>query len=246
MEVKEKTSSLLEDLIKTNKIVNAYIFYGMNGLALKGAAFFLVEQYFSTKNDFKLSEDNLNNLPDLLYFSTENSSIKVDDIHSIQERIKYGPSSYDRMFVIIDQADLFTVQAANAFLKTLEEPIDGITFILLTTRFKQLIPTIRSRCQHLYVPDQQQFNLNLNLTSNTTPNIELISFNDFIELDKVEKFNHIEQLAKEKVTAKQQIDFWIKTAFEKENHSYVFKLLEIRNHLEFNVNVRLQLEQLIL
>ncbi|MAH80393.1 MAG: hypothetical protein CMP39_01740 [Rickettsiales bacterium] len=246
MTVEHKTSLLIDDLIKTNKIVNGYVFYGSDATILRKTSFYLVEQFFSQDSPITLNEENITNIPDLLYFSTEASSIKVDDIQFIQNRIKYGPSVYKRLFVIIDQADLLTVQAANAFLKTLEEPLDNISFLLLTTRFKQLIPTIRSRCQHLYIGENQEFKLDFKFDDPTTNTLDLLSFSDFIQLDQLDKFNHIEIIAKDKPIAKQQIDYWIKTAFEKHHNDFVFKLLDIRNRLEFNVNVRLQLEQLIL
>ena len=120
-------------------------------LYYNNAAYYFVEQYFNKKALFSLTADTLKNTPDLYVFSAETNSIKIEDIRHIQERAKYGPSQQNQLFVIIEHADQLTVQAANAFLKTLEEPLDRITFILLTTKFKQLIPTIVSRSQSLFI-----------------------------------------------------------------------------------------------
>lgn len=51
--------------------------------------------------------------------------------------------------VIIKDADLMNAPAANAFLKTLEEPAAGTLFILTTSTLGDILPTVRSRCQHI-------------------------------------------------------------------------------------------------
>jgi DNA polymerase-3 subunit delta' len=51
-----------------------------------------------------------------------------------------------RRVVIVDPADAMNVQAQNALLKTLEEPPDGTTLVLLAANADALLPTIRSRC----------------------------------------------------------------------------------------------------
>ena len=80
-----------------------------------------------------------------------------------------------RLFVIIEKADLLTTQASNAFLKSLEEPLDGVTFILLTHRVKSLLPTILSRCQTYYLPSTQS-TIPESLIAITE--FETLSFND--------------------------------------------------------------------
>lgn len=50
-------------------------------------------------------------------------------------------------FVIINGAERITVQAANALLKSVEEPPEGCHFIFITSQISQVLPTIRSRCQ---------------------------------------------------------------------------------------------------
>ena len=52
-------------------------------------------------------------------------------------------------FVLIDEADTLTVEAANALLLTLEEPPDGTIFILITARPQALLSTVRSRSQRV-------------------------------------------------------------------------------------------------
>ncbi len=71
----------------------------------------------------------------------------IDDIRDLRERVKYAPSQLRVKFYIVDEAHQITGAAANAFLKTLEEPPVHTRFVLATTDPEELLPTIVSRCQ---------------------------------------------------------------------------------------------------
>ncbi len=71
----------------------------------------------------------------------------IDDIRELRERVKYAPAQLRVKFYIIDEAHQITGAAANAFLKTLEEPPGHTKFVLATTDPEELLPTIVSRCQ---------------------------------------------------------------------------------------------------
>ncbi|HEY7036314.1 MAG TPA: DNA polymerase III subunit gamma/tau [Thermomicrobiales bacterium] len=71
----------------------------------------------------------------------------IDDIRELRERVKYAPTQLRTKFYIIDEAHQITGAAANAFLKTLEEPPGHTKFVLATTDPEELLPTIVSRCQ---------------------------------------------------------------------------------------------------
>jgi len=79
-------------------------------------------------------------------------SIRVDQIRAMQKRLTTRPTLGDRRAIIIDPADDMEVSAANALLKSLEEPPAGTFFILVTHRPARLLPTIRSRCRLLRFP----------------------------------------------------------------------------------------------
>jgi DNA polymerase-3 subunit delta' len=74
-------------------------------------------------------------------------SIKVASIRDIKKKLMLSGSGFNRRFVIILDAEKMLTEAANAFLKTLEEPQDNITIICVTSRIEQLLSTIKSRCQ---------------------------------------------------------------------------------------------------
>lgn len=71
----------------------------------------------------------------------------IDDIRDLRERVKYAPTLLPYKFYIVDEAHQITGAAANAFLKTLEEPPAHTKFVLATTDPEELLPTIVSRCQ---------------------------------------------------------------------------------------------------
>ena len=75
------------------------------------------------------------------------SNRSIDDIRQLRERVNYAPGSLWRKVYIIDEVHMLTDAASNALLKTLEEPPQHVMFVLATTEFHKVLPTIVSRCQ---------------------------------------------------------------------------------------------------
>jgi len=92
--------------------------------------------------------DNLNH-PDIEWFEPEGkiATIKIEKIRSLQRSISL--KSYEAKWKVytILEADCMRDEAANALLKTLEEPPAGAILILTTSNINKLLPTIVSRCQ---------------------------------------------------------------------------------------------------
>lgn len=80
-------------------------------------------------------------------------SISVDQIRGMQTRLNTRPTLGSRRVIIIDPADELELSAANALLKSLEEPPVGSFFMLVTHRLGRLLPTLRSRCRVLRFPN---------------------------------------------------------------------------------------------
>ncbi len=101
--------------------------------------------------------------PDLTLVATPDDEwIKVDTIRDVIELAWTGPTVAPRRFFLIDGADRMTNEAANALLKTLEEPPALSHFILLTESYQRVIPTIRSRCGRIsYRPLPDSFVLSV-------------------------------------------------------------------------------------
>ncbi len=75
------------------------------------------------------------------------SNRRIDEIRELRERVNYAPNQARYKVYIIDEVHMLTNEAANALLKTLEEPPPHVIFILATTEAHKMLPTILSRCQ---------------------------------------------------------------------------------------------------
>ncbi len=79
-------------------------------------------------------------------------NITVDQVRAMQQRLTTRPTLGSRRAIVIDPADDLEKGAANALLKSLEEPPVGTFFLLVAHRLGRLLPTIRSRCRVLAFP----------------------------------------------------------------------------------------------
>jgi len=87
--------------------------------------------------------------PDVEIVSPEGNFIRKEEISTINLHAVYRPFEARAKVYVFLEADSFNLDAANAFLKTLEEPPPHVYFILVTDRPERLLPTIVSRCQSL-------------------------------------------------------------------------------------------------
>lgn len=79
-------------------------------------------------------------------------NITVEQVRGMQQRLNTRPTLGSRRAIVIDPADDLEKGAANALLKSLEEPPAGTFFFLVAHRLGRLLPTIRSRCRVLPFP----------------------------------------------------------------------------------------------
>ncbi len=77
------------------------------------------------------------------------AEISIDQIREMQHSANLPPFEGRHKVFIIDGAELLSIEAANCLLKTLEEPVGGVIFILLTRNDRLLPATVVSRCQRL-------------------------------------------------------------------------------------------------
>lgn len=77
------------------------------------------------------------------------TQISVEQVRSIPDFINVSSHRGGSKVILVHPAEALNVNAANALLKSLEEPPPGTYFLLVTHRSHQLLPTIKSRCQHI-------------------------------------------------------------------------------------------------
>jgi len=86
--------------------------------------------------------------PDIIYLrkNEDKAEMTVDVIRSLTADVTVVPNEAERKVYILPDAALMNANASNAFLKLLEEPPKYVVFILMGSRLKDFLPTIRSRC----------------------------------------------------------------------------------------------------
>jgi DNA polymerase-3 subunit delta' len=87
--------------------------------------------------------------PDVHLIAPDGPSIKIEAVRELQHAVSLSTVEGRYRVVIIDEFDRATISAANALLKTLEEPPGMVVLLLTATRLESLLPTIVSRCQIL-------------------------------------------------------------------------------------------------
>ena len=98
------------------------------------------------------------NHPDVHYIHADGNQIKVDQIRALCQSLTSTAQQGGKRVAVIFNSERLNLAAANALLKTLEEPGDGVMILLHTDSGSQLLPTITSRCQLLpfTIPSRQQ------------------------------------------------------------------------------------------
>ena len=150
----ERAIRLLQQALTRARIAQAYLFYGPSGTGKKLTAVQFTKALYceSATADacdrcISCSKIDTGNHPDVLTVRAEGPSIGIEQVRAIQHHLSYRPYEQQRITVIIDGCELLTAPAANALLKTLEEPPDCALLILLTGKRAALPLTLISRCQ---------------------------------------------------------------------------------------------------
>ena len=145
---------ILRRALAKGRIAHAYLFSGPEGIGKRLMAMALaraivcLEQRGCGNCRACRKIDHLNH-PDLHILEPAGNSIKIEQIRILQRDLNFKPLEAPRKICMIEQADAMTVGAANALLKTLEEPRGDTLLILLSAQPNRLLETIRSRCQSL-------------------------------------------------------------------------------------------------
>lgn len=87
-----------------------------------------------------------------VHLAEKKSQIVVDQIRQLNAFVYLSRSYEGSRVVIISPVERLNINAANSLLKTLEEPPEKTVLILVSSNPSELIPTIRSRCQVLHLP----------------------------------------------------------------------------------------------
>ena len=175
----------LKTLSDNGRLPTKILFTGYKGCGKCTLALHLINYILSKNEEFKydilnnqIDENNksykliLNSSSPNFYYINLKKDKKTIDVNQIRELINFcNKSSFNNLprFILIDNSEFLNLNSSNALLKILEEPNEGIFFILINNS-KNILPTIKSRC----------LNYRINLSNDQTLNIVNNLINDDI------------------------------------------------------------------
>ena len=152
-----KVREFLRSCVSSDRVSHAYLFCGPAGSNKTQAAYAFARAILCEGNPCADCEGCTSQAcrhivrkahPDVHYLAPEGAQgYVVDQIRDVMADTLLAPIQAKRKVYIIDRVDLLGAAAANAFLKTLEEPPSDVVLILLGRTRESVLPTIVSRCQ---------------------------------------------------------------------------------------------------
>lgn len=146
----DKIKKRLLHLIETDRMPHAMIFAGPAGLGKTlmaiGTASALLQRPVLTSWQEHQEEAMLRDRDDVYFLAPQGAMLKVDQFRQLQEQLMLMGSLDSKRLCIIDHVETMNKEFANRMLKILEEPPQGVYFILVTNQVDMLLPTIISRC----------------------------------------------------------------------------------------------------
>ena len=151
----------LQKLIISKQFVSSYLFFGPEDVGKKTLVNFFVKSIFCFENqgttNFPCSEcKDCKDIDKKIHpgyieinLEEDKKNISIDQIRELKERLYLTSASGSYKVAIIYQADLLSLEAANALLKLIEEPPKNSIIILITKKVENILPTIRSRTQNI-------------------------------------------------------------------------------------------------
>lgn len=152
-----KVREFLRSCVSSDRVSHAYLFCGPAGSNKTQAAYAFARAILCEGDPCADCEGCTSQAcrhivrkahPDVHYLAPEGAQgYVVDQIRDVMADTLLAPIQAKRKVYIIDRVDLLGTAAANAFLKTLEEPPSDVVLILLGRTRESVLPTIVSRCQ---------------------------------------------------------------------------------------------------
>lgn len=155
----ENTSVInsLEGDLKNKSYSHAYLFSGSKGIGKFSHAKNFARAILSGDAESVRFFSGIDEYEDAdLFVVKKKDTIKKQDIEEIIENSFSKPFAASHKIVIIDDFDKVTPEGQNALLKTLEEPMDYLILILISSNMRNILPTIISRCRILKFADLTQ------------------------------------------------------------------------------------------
>lgn len=146
---------ILLQSVKLNKISHSYLFVGTEGIGKKLIAeefakmILCIDENKYCNHCKSCIEFDTNNNPDFKIIEPDGNSLKIEQIREFQSKVFEKPIISNRKVYLINDSNKMTVDAQNCLLKTLEEPPEFVTIILIGSNDSAFLSTIKSRCMIL-------------------------------------------------------------------------------------------------
>ena len=151
----KQNKEILSKVIENNNIAHSYMFIGKESIGKMLFAKEFAKTILCTDNQKPCNkcksciEFNTSNNPDFTIIEPEGNAIKIDQIRELVKKVYEKPIVSNKKVYIINDSNLMTKEAQNSLLKTLEEPPEYVTIILIASNENLFLPTIKSRCTKL-------------------------------------------------------------------------------------------------
>ncbi len=234
----EETKILLNEIIKNKNFIHSYLFTGIEGIGKTEFAKQFAKQILclGTPDCKSCIEFDSQNNPDFTIIEPDGNSIKIEQIRILQMKIIEKPIISNRKVYIIRDSEKMTKEAQNCLLKTLEEPPEYVTIILICSNESLLLNTIKSRCTKInFYPiknEELQIFLKNNGFTNITKNMLKAINGSIAKAYELQDYNQTYKTIEDTLTKRSKLDkidfinSFLPIYKEKEN---IFNILDYMN-----------------
>ena len=147
----------LQTIVEKNRLAHAYIFEGEKGTGKRDVVSFFMKLLLCGNLSKNVPCETCRNCrrvdsgnhPNIKQVEPDGQFIKIDQVRDLIAEMKMTGVEEGKKIYVLHHADKLNVASANMLLKFLEEPDGQVVAILLTEQIQSILPTIRSRCQHI-------------------------------------------------------------------------------------------------
>ncbi len=201
----KRVLDLLKKARQTGQLSHAYLFVGSPYADKLAVAKQFADLLGCQSTDLVIVEPDIIEKDD----KCKEGEIGFQKIKDLQYWANLTPPDGQYKLAIINSAEKISREAANALLKTLEEPSARVIFILITVSSSLLLPTVVSRCQIIKFPSISidDFFKNREMTDKKKSMAEELA--GLAGSNLAEKFKWAEGLAKDTILARERLSFWL-------------------------------------